>query len=80
MAHAQDMSGGTPGSQAFLGALQDAITLFWNDLSTDDVDMYEEMARDWSENGPPHHIQSRQVTTGYSIIWLTQAISEWLLQ
>ena len=61
MEHAQDISGGVPGSQAFLGALQDAITQFWNELSTDDVEKYEEMARDWSENAPPHHIQSRQV-------------------
>ena len=80
MAHAQDISGGAPGSQAFLGALQDATTHFWNDLSTDDVEMYEDMVRDWSENAPPHHIQSRQVHTGYSLFWLTMTISEWPLQ
>ncbi|KAF8265470.1 hypothetical protein EI94DRAFT_1702459 [Lactarius quietus] len=55
------ISGGAPGSQAFLGALQDATTLFWNKLPIEEVEMYEDMTRDWLENTPPEHIQSRQV-------------------
>ncbi|KAF8261097.1 hypothetical protein EI94DRAFT_1705813 [Lactarius quietus] len=57
---AQDVSEGAPGSQAFLGALQDATTQFWNELSIGEIEMYEEIVREWSENGPPDHIQLRQ--------------------
>jgi hypothetical protein len=33
---AQEMSGGAPGSQAFLGALQDATTRLWKKLSIEE--------------------------------------------
>ncbi|KAF8269100.1 hypothetical protein EI94DRAFT_1799598 [Lactarius quietus] len=75
MTLAQDISGGAPGSQAFLGALQDATTQFWNELSVEEIEMYEETAREWSENGPPDHIQSRQVIPHYFIYQFTQATS-----
>jgi hypothetical protein len=71
MTCAQDVSGGAPGSQAFLGALQDAITHFWNELSIEEVEIYEDMAKDWSENTPPEHIQSRQVISQYAMYQLT---------
>ncbi|KAF8263639.1 hypothetical protein EI94DRAFT_1806937 [Lactarius quietus] len=60
MTLAQDISEGALGSQAFLGALQDATTQFWNKLSIEEVEMYKDMVRDWLENTPPEHIQSRQ--------------------
>jgi len=64
---AQEMSGAAPGSQAYLGALQNATTHFWKDLSEEEQDEYEDMARDWSENGPPSHIQTRYVMCFHSM-------------
>ena len=58
---AQELSGCAPGSQEFLGSLQPATTHLWNELSTEEQESYAETARDWSENAPPNHIQSRQV-------------------
>ncbi|KAF8264581.1 hypothetical protein EI94DRAFT_1805674 [Lactarius quietus] len=43
MTLAQDISGCAPGSQAFLEALQDATTQFRNELSIEEVEMYEDM-------------------------------------
>jgi hypothetical protein len=58
---AQEMSGCAPGTPKFLSSLQVATTHLWDDLSVEDQEHYAEMARDWSENAPPDHIQSRQV-------------------
>jgi hypothetical protein len=56
---AQEMSGGVPGSKAFLGALQDATTQLWKDLSTEEQGDYAEIAKEWSDNSPPKDIQAR---------------------
>jgi hypothetical protein len=64
---AQEMSGAAPGSQGYIGALQDATTHFWKELSDQEKEEYEELARDWSENAPPNHIQARQVTSHRSM-------------
>ncbi|KAH9014735.1 hypothetical protein EDB84DRAFT_1568013 [Lactarius hengduanensis] len=59
---AQRMSGGNPGSQAFLGALQDATTSLWKKLSIEEQEPYAEIAKEWSEDRPPRDIQAKQHT------------------
>jgi len=56
---AKVVSGKEPGHRSFLGALQDATTTLWNDLSPDVQDDYVRAAIEWSETTPPKHIQSR---------------------
>ncbi|KAI9434984.1 hypothetical protein H4582DRAFT_2059865 [Lactarius indigo] len=56
---AQSMSGGIPGSQAFLGALQDATTSLWKKLSIEEQEPYAEIAKEWSEDRPPRDIQAK---------------------
>jgi hypothetical protein len=65
IAHAAQVSGHAPGTQAFLGALQDAITHFWNELSEEEVDEYEDKAAEWSALAPPCDIQAKQVIQHY---------------
>lgn len=65
MGLAQKMSGSTPGTPEFLGSLQAAITQLWDKLSVEEQERYAETARDWSENAPPNHIQSRQVVSPF---------------
>ena len=52
MMEAQLMAGALPGSQAFLGSLQDATTKLWNELSTAE-------SKKWSDQFPPPDIQAR---------------------
>jgi hypothetical protein len=59
MLEAEEMSGSPPGSQAFLGCLQDATTKLWRMLSEDEQDLYVSLARKWSETAPPPNIQAR---------------------
>ncbi|KAI9447519.1 hypothetical protein H4582DRAFT_2051264 [Lactarius indigo] len=56
---AKETSGTELGSPAFIGALQDATTALWNELSIEDQEEYQESAREWSEKTPPKNIQSR---------------------
>ena len=56
---AEEMSGAPPGSQAFLGSLQDATTKLWNRLSMADQQTFVDLAQKWSEEAPPPNIQSR---------------------
>jgi hypothetical protein len=58
---AQQISRTAPGTQEFLGSLQPATTHLWNELSAEEQEHYAETARDWLDNAPPNHIQSRQV-------------------
>jgi len=58
----QQISGGVPGSQAFLGALQDATTQLWKTLSSEEQEKYRELAKVWSNDRPPKHIQAKYVT------------------
>jgi hypothetical protein len=58
---AKEVSGHAPGSQEFFGALQDATTHFWRELSEEDIDIYEGTAAEWSYIAPPRHIQARQM-------------------
>lgn len=53
------VSGGVPGSKAFLGALQDAITTMWKALSSDEQARYVEMAKKWSKDKPPKDVQAK---------------------
>ena len=55
----QQMSGGVPGSQAFLGALQDATTSLWKKLSSEEQDQYAIIAKEWSNDRPPKDIQAK---------------------
>lgn len=59
MKKAEQMSGSKPGSQAFLGALQDATTKLWKRLSAEDQAEYAVLAKEWSEDAPPPKIQAR---------------------
>jgi hypothetical protein len=52
-------SGLMPGHPQFLGALQNATTTLWNDLDDDLQEEYMQVAKDWSTEAPPKHIQSR---------------------
>jgi hypothetical protein len=56
---AKEVSGTEPGHPGFLGALQDATTTLWSELSPEDQEDYVQAAKEWSENAPPKHIQSR---------------------
>ncbi|KAI9428965.1 hypothetical protein H4582DRAFT_2066083 [Lactarius indigo] len=60
---AKETSGTEPGSPAFIGALQDATTALWNELSIEDQEEYQESAREWSEKTPPKNIQSRMASS-----------------
>ena len=64
---AEQMSGGAPGSQAFLGALQDATTQLWKRLSTEEQDDYADIAKTWSDDRPPKAIQAKCVTSHASV-------------
>jgi hypothetical protein len=59
MMEAEEMAGAPPGSQAFLGCLQDATTKLWRMLSEEEQELYENLARKWSDNAPPPNIQAR---------------------
>jgi hypothetical protein len=62
MMEAEEMSGALPGSQAFLGSLQDATTRLWTRLPLEEQDVFANLARKWSEEAPPPDIQARYVT------------------
>ena len=55
----QKRSGGSPGSQAFLGALQDVTTDLWIKLSDEEQDAYAATAKKWSEDRPPKEVQAK---------------------
>jgi hypothetical protein len=55
----EEVSGTEAGHPAFLGALQDATTTLWNELSHEDQKDYVQAAKEWSEETPPRYIQSR---------------------
>ena len=59
---AEEMSGTQPGSQAFLGSLQDATTKLWMRLSDKQQQVFVRLAKKWSDESPPPHIQARCVT------------------
>ena len=59
MMEAQLMLGALPGSQAFLGSLQDATTKLWNELSTAEQQIYVNLSKKWSDQFPPPDIQAR---------------------
>jgi hypothetical protein len=59
MMEAEEMSGALPGSQAFLGSLQDATTKLWTRLPSEEQDVFASLAKKWSEEAPPPHIQAR---------------------
>ncbi|KAI9428777.1 hypothetical protein H4582DRAFT_2066492 [Lactarius indigo] len=67
---AREDSGTEPGNPAFLGALQDATTALWNDVSPKDQREYVDAAKEWSEKTPPKHIQSR----------MASSMCEWIIQ
>ncbi|KAH9163430.1 hypothetical protein EDB89DRAFT_1912659 [Lactarius sanguifluus] len=50
--------GREPGHPAFLGALQDATTALWNEVSPEDQEEYVNATKEWSEKTPPKHVQS----------------------
>ncbi|KAH8986674.1 hypothetical protein EDB86DRAFT_2832630 [Lactarius hatsudake] len=55
----QKLSGALPGSEAFLGALQDATTSLWKKLSIEEQEPYVEIAKEGSEDRPPRDIQAK---------------------
>ncbi|KAH8982114.1 hypothetical protein EDB86DRAFT_3086427 [Lactarius hatsudake] len=62
---AKKMSGGIPGSQAFLGALQDAMTSLWRKLSSEGQEPYVEIAKEWSEDKPPRDVQAKMAQAAF---------------
>jgi hypothetical protein len=58
----EEMSGSLPGSQAFLGCLQNATTKLWDDLSNAEQELFVNLAKKWSDQPPPPNIQARYVT------------------
>ncbi|KAF8263643.1 hypothetical protein EI94DRAFT_1703852 [Lactarius quietus] len=60
---ARETSGMDPGAPGFLGALQDATTVLWNTLDADDQEDYAQAAKEWSQDAPPTHIQSRMASS-----------------
>lgn len=61
MKEAEEMSGAPPGSQAFLGSLQDATTKLWKVLPSAEQDLFVRLANKWSDEAPPPDIQARYV-------------------
>jgi hypothetical protein len=59
MERTKDVSGLEAGHPKYLGALQDATTFLWKDLSTKDREEYVKAAKEWSTKTPPKDIQSR---------------------
>ena len=57
------ISGGAPGSRAYLRALQNATTQLWKKLSAEEQQSYADLAKEWSEKQPPRHIQAKYVIT-----------------
>ena len=55
------MSGAPPGSQAFLGSLQDATTKLWKRLSTSEQQIFVNLSNKWSDEFPPPNVQARHV-------------------
>ena len=82
MMEAEEMSGSPPGSQAFLGCLQDATTRLWKMLSEDEQDLYARLARKWSGNAPPPDIQARYAISSHYHFHKSNDIfiTEWPLQ
>ncbi|KAH9176173.1 hypothetical protein EDB89DRAFT_2065978 [Lactarius sanguifluus] len=68
--YAKEESGREPGHPAFLGALQDATTALWNEVSPEDQEEYVNAAKEWSEKTPPKHVQSR----------MASSMREWIIQ
>ena len=64
----KQISGGAPGSQAFLGALQDATSRLWKKLSSEEQGRYRELAKEWSDERTPKHIQDRYGYTQTTVI------------
>ncbi|KAF8261343.1 hypothetical protein EI94DRAFT_1705592 [Lactarius quietus] len=60
---ARETSGMDPGAPGFLGALQDATTVLWNTLDADDQEDYAQAAKEWSQDAPPTHVQSRMASS-----------------
>ncbi|KAF8263449.1 hypothetical protein EI94DRAFT_1807172 [Lactarius quietus] len=60
---ARKTSGMDPGAPGFLGALQDATTVLWNTLDADDQEDYAQAAKEWSQDAPPAHVQSRMASS-----------------
>ena len=51
----------TPGSQAFLGHYQSALSNIVNSLSEKEVEEAKETAKEWNSRGPPAEVQKRCV-------------------
>ncbi|KAF8270246.1 hypothetical protein EI94DRAFT_1698918 [Lactarius quietus] len=60
---ARETSGMDLGAPGFLGALQDATTVLWNTLDADDQEDYAQAAKEWSQDAPPTHVQSRMASS-----------------
>ncbi|KAH9010548.1 hypothetical protein EDB85DRAFT_2161146 [Lactarius pseudohatsudake] len=61
--HAKEASGIEPGDPAFLGALQDTTTTLWTEQSPEVQEDYVKAAKEWSEETPPKHVQSRMASS-----------------
>ncbi|KAH9001968.1 hypothetical protein EDB86DRAFT_2827429 [Lactarius hatsudake] len=61
--HVKETSRIEPGDPAFLGALQDATTTLWTELSPEVQEDYVKAAKEWSEETPPKDIQSRMASS-----------------
>jgi hypothetical protein len=61
MTKAEEMSGDLPGSCAFMGSLQDMTTKLWKNISDEERLVYVKLAKKWSDEPPPLHIQARHI-------------------
>ena len=62
MLEAQKMAGAPPGSQAFLGCLQDATTKLWKCLSPSKQQIFANLLKKWSDKFPLPNIQARYIS------------------
>jgi len=53
MMEAENICGSLPGTQAFLGSLQDATAKLWKRLSKADQQTYANLAKKWLKEVPP---------------------------
>ena len=60
---AKEQSGLNPGHPRFLGALQNVVTTLWNDLDNNVKADYVQVAKEWTAEAPPSHMQSRSAIT-----------------
>ncbi|KAN0135967.1 hypothetical protein V8E53_006128 [Lactarius tabidus] len=73
MTEAEEMSGNLPGSRVFMGSLQDTTTKLWKNISDEERLVYVKLAKKWSDEPPPPHIQNGQFCQRKNCLRLSEA-------